>query len=124
MNTYKSEVIERFGNTEAYKEFEQRAEKADFDKSAEGLDLVLRKFAECKARGNAPDSVEAQSLVNELKVFITNNFYTCTDEILNGLGGMYTADKRFKQNIDKHGSGTAEFITSAIETYCKGLSQE
>ncbi|MBR2724550.1 MAG: TipAS antibiotic-recognition domain-containing protein [Ruminococcus sp.] len=53
----------------------------------------------------------------ELKDFITQNFYTCTDEILKGLGAMYAADVRFKNNIDKHGSGTAEFISKAIEIY-------
>ena len=119
MDNYKSEVINRWGNTEAYKEYEQRALAADFKESAKGLDGILEKFSECKAEGNAPGSDDAQALVNELKGFITNNFYTCTDEILNGLGVMYTADERFMKNIDKHGSGTAEFISSAIEIYCK-----
>ena len=124
MDNYKLEVINRWGNTEAYKEYEQRALTSDFKESVEGLDGILKKFSECKAEGNAPDSVDAQALVNELKGFITNNFYICTDEILKGLGVMYTADERFMKNIDKHGSGTAEFISSAIEIYCKGLNQK
>ena len=32
---------------------------------------------------------------------------------------MYVADERFKENIDKNGNGTAEFISSAIEIFCK-----
>jgi hypothetical protein len=36
-----------------------------------------------------------------------------------GLGQMYVADERFKNNIDKHASGTAAFICEAIEVYCK-----
>jgi hypothetical protein len=32
---------------------------------------------------------------------------------------MYVADERFKNNIDKHGTGTAEFVSKAIEIYCK-----
>ena len=119
---YEAEAKEKWGNTKAYKEYEQRAEKTDFKKSEEGLKIVFGKFAECKAEGNAPDSDDAQSLVKELQSFITNNFYTCTDEILKGLGVMYTADERFKENIDKQGSGTAEFISKAIEIYCKGLN--
>ena len=119
---YEAEAKEKWGNTEAYKEYEQRAEKTDFKKSEEGLKIVFGKFAECKAEGNAPDSDDAQSLVKELQSFITNNFYTCTDEILKGLGVMYTADERFKENIDQQGSGTAEFISKAIEIYCKGLN--
>ena len=64
-----------------------------------------------------PDSAEAQMLVKELQNFITQNFYTCTDEILRGLGVMYTADERFKENIDKNGDGVAEFVSSAIGSY-------
>ena len=39
-------------------------------------------------------------------------------EILAGLGQMYVADERFKSNIDKHATGTAAFISAAIEAYC------
>lgn len=119
---YESEAKEKWGNTEAYKEFEQRT--ADYTentwKSAEGgMDDILAKFAECKESGYSPDSKDAQALVGKLQDFITENFYTCTYEILKGLGAMYIADERFKKNIDKLGSGTAEFICKAIETYTK-----
>ena len=40
------------------------------------------------------------------------------DIVIAGLGEMYTADERFKENIDKHGEGTAEFISRAIKVYC------
>ena len=49
---------------------------------------------------------------------ITENFYTCTNEILAGLGQMYVVDERFKNNIDKHGEGTAEFVSQCINSYC------
>ena len=64
-----------------------------------------------------PDSAEAQMLVKELQNFITQNFYTCTDEILAGLGNMYVADERFKKNIDKYGEGIAEFASEGIRIY-------
>jgi hypothetical protein len=32
---------------------------------------------------------------------------------------MYVADERFKNNIDKHSPGTAEFVSESIATYCK-----
>ena len=51
--------------------------------------------------------------------YITENFYTCTKDILAGLGKMYIADERFKDNIDKHGKGTAEFMCQAIGAYCR-----
>jgi hypothetical protein len=32
---------------------------------------------------------------------------------------MYVADERFKNNIDSHGEGTAEFVSESIKIYCK-----
>ncbi len=122
MNNYKNEVSERFGDTNAYKEFIQKTAgytETDFADFGEGLSRIFIKFAECKAKGNSPESEEAKALVKELKEFISENFYTCTDEILKGLGVMYTADERFKVNIDSHSEGTADFISKAIECCCK-----
>lgn len=80
---------------------------------------VLAKFAACMKAGHTADSNEAQELVKELQNYITENYYTCTNEILAGLGQMYLADERFKNNIDQHSPGTAVFISQAITTYCK-----
>ena len=67
--------------------------------------------------GATPDSAEVQELVKKLQNYITENYYTCTDEILAGLGQMYLADERFKSNIDKYAVGTAEFVSKAISIY-------
>ena len=66
-----------------------------------------------------PDSAEAQSLVKALQSHITENYYQCTNDILSGLGQMYVADERFKNNIDKHADGTAQFVSEAIKIYCR-----
>ncbi len=78
---------------------------------------VLAEFAVCMKNGKEPDSAEAQDLVKMLQNHITENYYHCTNDILAGLGRMYVADERFKNNIDKHGDGTAEFIYEAIKIY-------
>ena len=120
MQNYDKEVQRRFGETEAYKEYEQKTAKYTKEKWQEindGLNTVLMKFAKCKKEGCTADSDEAQALVIELQTYITENYYTCTNEILSGLGQMYVADERFKDNIDKHGDGTAEFVAKAIEIY-------
>ena len=82
--------------------------------------VIFAKFAECMNNGNTADSDEAQTLVKELQNYITENYYTCTNQILAGLGQMYIADERFKTNIDKNGNGTAEFVSIAIGIYVKG----
>jgi len=118
---YETEVKQRFGNTDAYKEHAEKTANYTADKWQEvndGLMSVLAKFAECMQNGNTADSVEAQTIVIELQDYITENYYTCTNEILAGLGLMYVADERFKNNIDKHAVGTAEFVSKAIKVYC------
>ncbi|MBE6805155.1 MAG: hypothetical protein E7526_01330 [Ruminococcaceae bacterium] len=121
MINYKTEARERFGDTDAYKEYAKKTANYTSDKWQEANDGLMRalgKFAECMNSGHAADSPEAQTLVKELQNHISENYYTCTNEILAGLGLMYVADKRFKNNIDKHAVGTAEFVSKAIKVYC------
>ena len=122
MKSYETEVRERYGNTAAYKEHEQKTKNYTKEKWAEandGMMAIFAEFAVCKQSGAEVDSNEAQALVAKLQAHITANYYTCTDEILAGLGKMYVADERFKKNIDKYGEGTAEFASDAIEVYCR-----
>ena len=65
------------------------------------------------------DFNNAVLLAEKLQQYITDNFYTCTKEILSGLGEMYVLDERFRENMDKHGEGTAEFVRDVIRIYCR-----
>ena len=117
MKKYETEARERWGDTEAYSEYDKKTSGYTKEKWAEandGLMAIFAEFATCKANGVTPASAEAQALVAKLQNHITDNYYTCTDEILAGLGKMYVADERFKKNIDKNGDGTAEFAAEAI----------
>ena len=72
-----------------------------------------------KLKNLAPATPEVQNAIRKLQQFITDHFYTCTPEILAGLGEMYVADERFRENIDKAGgAGTATFVSKAIAVYC------
>ena len=120
MKNYETEARERWGDTSAYCEHEQKTKNYTKEKWAEandGLMAIFAEFAACKQSGADSDSDEAQALVAKLQAHITANYYTCTDEILSGLGKMYVADERFKKNIDKYGEGTAEFASDAIAAY-------
>ena len=70
-----------------------------------------------------PDSAEVQNIVKALQNHITEKYYNCTNQILAGLGQMYVCDERFRNNIDRHGDGTAEFISEAITFYCKKIDK-
>ena len=117
-----TEVRSRWGNTVAYREHEQKTKNYTKEKWAEandGLMAIFAEFAECKCGGASADSGEAQALAAKLQAHITANYYTCTDEILAGLGKMYVADERFQKNIEKYGEGTAEFASEAIALYTR-----
>ena len=126
MKKYEAEVRERWGNTDACREYTEKTKACTKEKWADaggGMTEIFAGFAALRDGGASADSEEARALVLRLQAYITENFYTCTDEILAGLGRMYTADKRFLQNIDRCGEGTAEFASAAIEAYGKGQSQ-
>ncbi len=119
---YKNEVKEKWGNTQAYNEYTEKTKgysKENFNAMGEGMEKILAEFANCMQNGAEPNSADAQNLVQKLQNHITENFYTCTNEILASLGQMYVADERFKNNIDEHAPNTAQFISQAIEYYCK-----
>ena len=121
---YETEARSRWGDTEAYYEHEQKTKNYTKEKWAEandGMMAIFAEFAACKESGASADSAEAQALVAKLQSHITENYYTCTDEILAGLGKMYVADERFKKNIDKYGEGTAAFAAAAIAAYTKKI---
>ena len=116
---YSEEVKNRWGNTDAYKEYEKKT--SSYDKNSwttinEEMIEILKEFAD--NRNEDPNSHIVQSLVEKWRAYITSNFYNCTKEILSGLGLMYIGDERFKENIDKYGEGTSEFMAKAIEIYC------
>lgn len=121
MNQYRDEASSRWGSTPAYQQNEDKTAGYTPEKwiaVQSEMDRIMREFAHCKARDLAPESMEAQRLVRKWQTFLTDNYYDCTMEILSALGRMYSADPRFRENIDRYGAGTAAFMASAIAVYC------
>lgn len=119
---YAKEAKEKWGDTAAYKESAEKTADYSADRWEQVNSVMndkIAEFADCKRKGFAPDSKQAQALAKNWQDFITENYYTCTKEILASLGEMYVADQRFLKNIDSHGNGTARFMSDAIKAYCK-----
>lgn len=117
---YAVEAKERWGNTDAYAEYEEKTRDYDDPQwkllKGEGAE-ILAEFG--RNRHLEPGSPEAQALVKKWQDYITANFYTCTKPILSCLGEMYIGDDRFTENLDRNGEGTALFMATAIEIYCR-----
>lgn len=119
IDEYAAEAKKSWGATDAWKEYEQKsAGRSKEQEMALGVGM-MDIFAEFgKAKDGSPEAEEAQALVRKLQNYITDHFYTCTDEILEGLGQMYAGGGDMTKSIDKMGGeGTAVFANEAIEAY-------
>lgn len=126
MKKYETEARENWGGTEAYREYVENTQnytKEKWDEASSGLMAIFAEFSVLKDNGVSADSEESQALAMKLQKYISENYYTCTLEILAGLGQMYICDERFKKNIDKNGTGTAEYAASAIVAYTKRMKK-
>ena len=121
MDEYADQAKENWGKTEAYKEFEEKSKDwtPESQKSTTaGLVAIFAEFGEMKELDPADEKAQAQ--VKKLQDFIIEHYYTCTNQILSGLGQMYVGGGEFTENIDSYGGeGTAEFANTAIQIYCK-----
>ncbi|HFI0815335.1 TPA: MerR family transcriptional regulator [Streptococcus suis] len=118
LDAYKAEAKERWGNTAAYVEFEERYDASKDRVFAQEMQAIFEVFGKMQSLGAVHSDVQVQ--VANLQAYITENFYTCTKEILQNLGLMYVEDERFSANIDRAGGpGTAAFVSQAIAIYCQ-----
>ena len=120
MDNYAAEAKQRWGKTNAYREFEKKTEGQSKEQLRSTGDALMDIFREIGTiRHLPPASEEAQALVARLQDFITQNYYTCTRQILLGLGQMYVAGDAMTENIDSAGgAGTAQFAHDAIAVFC------
>lgn len=120
MNQYRQEAQQRWGQSTAWTEYEAKESRRTPAQQQDAADRLMALLAEIgAARPLPPDSPVVREKVAALQRHITDHFYTCTDEILAGLGQMYTGDERFRRNIDAAGGeGCAAFAGEAIRLYC------
>ena len=121
LDAYAAEAKQRWGRTDAWKESQEKAKgktREDQAAEADGLMDIFRRLGQL--RQGDPASPEAQALIAELRQYICDHYYNCTNQILFGLGQMYAAGDEMNENIDHAGgAGTGDFARRAIEAYCK-----
>lgn len=122
---YVAQAKDTWGKTEFYQEFEKKTEnlsEADKNNLSDEMMQLFVEFGQMKDKEPANEAVQMQ--VKKLQDFITEHFYTCTPQILGGLGKLYSGGGSLTENIDKAGGiGTAEFVDEAIQVYRESLSK-
>lgn len=121
IDEYCARAKENWGKTDVWKEFEQKQKGKTKEDDLRAGAHMMEIFARFGAiMDQDPASEPAQALVAELRAFITEHFYTCTVQLLAGLGKMYSGGGEFTENIDRvGGKGTADFASEAIRIYCE-----
>jgi len=121
LDEYAAQAKASWGKTPEYHEFKEKSKnRTNQDNKIIGTQMmaIFTEFGTMLKWDPSSEKVQAQ--VKKLQNFITENFYTCSDEILYSLGCMYAGGGDFTENIDKSGGkGTAEFVFKAIKIYCK-----
>jgi MerR family transcriptional regulator, thiopeptide resistance regulator len=117
MTDIENEVRERWGNTEAYRQSQERASRyTDKDRAeikAAGADLNERLAAALRS-GTAADSPAAMDLAEEHRQQLNRYFYDCGHELHRNLGDMYVIDPRFTATYDAVAPGLATYLRDAI----------
>ena len=125
IDEYAAQAKATWGKTEMYQEFEKKTEhlsEEDKNNLEDELMQFFVEFGQMKDKEPADEAVQTQ--VKKLQDFITEHFYTCTPQILAGLGKMYSGGGSLTENIDRAGGeGTAEFVDEAIQVYRKSLPE-
>lgn len=119
---YAKEAKIRYGNSEAYKESEEKTSKytkKDWNRIEKSTGEIYKKIIDNMDKGVR--DLQVQLAVGELRQQITDNFYNCTPEIFRGLGDLYVSDERFTKNIDKYKEGLSAFLREAMHYYCDNI---
>ena len=121
MDDYAGQAKTLYGKTDAYREFAQKSKDRTKEQSDALGTQVMDFFVRLGTlKEQSPESEAVQDWVRELQAFFTEHYYTCTPEILMGLGEMYAGGGAMTENIDAAGGeGTGAFARDAIAYYCK-----
>ena len=122
LDEYKAAAQEQWGSTGAWAEYEAKSAGRTAKEEAnmgEGLMALFVPFGAMAAAGADPASEEAKAQAARIQNYISEHYYTCTDEIFAQLGRAYGAGGEFTANINAAaGEGAAEFAAKAVEAYC------
>jgi hypothetical protein len=117
VSDYESEVQQRWGQTEEFRQSEARTSKyshADFAAAKIDQEAVTERFATAFGNGVDYSSPEVQEIVLAHRAAISKWFYDCTAEMQRNLALMYISDERFKKYYDGRVRGLAQYVHDSI----------
>jgi len=116
---YEDEVQQRWGDTDAYKISAQRAKsytEVDWQRIKEEQAAIYAAAVAARNEGVRPDEPRAMDIAERHRLSFDRWFYPCSPQMHSSLADMWEADRRYADNIDKHGgaTGLTEYLAAAV----------
>ena len=117
MSQFESEVHERWGDTDAYRQSKAKTSKyskEDFEAAKVDQEAATELFVYAFGNSLPIDSPKAQEAVRAHRDAITKWFYDCSIDMQKNLALMYIQDPRFKEYYDGRVRGLAQYVHDAV----------
>ncbi len=109
MDMYGKEVIETAVEKQKGKEQEL----------TDGFNQIFFAFAENMSQGAIATSKGNIELAERLHKHLCEYCFDCKIDVFSSIGRGYVQNPEFKNNLDKFGEGTAQYVCDAIQAYVK-----
>lgn len=120
IDVYKQQAQERWGQTDAYHQSQERVKgfkKEDWQAIQVSTDANLKALVVLFEAGKTSTDRDVQAEIANHHAGI-ERFYTCPNQIYRGLADMYLADQRFGDFYRKYHPDLPEFLAKGIHAFC------
>ena len=114
---YKQAAIDMYGKEVIEEAVEKQ--KGKEQEIADDFNHCFFAFADNLANGISATAQENVALAEKLHQHMCQYAFDCPLEVFASIGKGYVQNPDFKQNIDKFGAGTAQYVCDAIQQYVK-----
>ena len=112
---YHQKAVEKYGQEVMNQALERQ--KDHEDEATAAFNQVFQALAQNLKNGLAATAVENQEEAAKLLQAIRTYGFDCSIEVFGHIGKGYVYNPEFKENIDKFGSGTAQYTSDVIAHY-------
>lgn len=118
---YKQAAIDVYGKEVVEEAIEkQKGKEQEF---MDGFNKIFSAFSDNLKKGLKATSIENIELAKELHEHICKYNFNCSTEVFSSIGYGYAENTEFKENLDKFGEGTAQYVCDAIQQYVSGKAK-
>ena len=112
---YHQKAVEEYGQEVMDQALERQNGRED--EATAAFNQVFQALAQNLKNGLAATAAENQEEAAKLLQAIRTYGFDCSIEVFGHIGKGYVYNPEFKENIDKFGSGTAQYTSDAIAAY-------